>query len=317
MYDGYIWLTGNVSMRAARNRIGIFAGMAGFLVMAIAIPTAFTATSAAVAFGVAYLVVILIHALMFSTAPNSSAQAILRIAPFNLAGALLVLTAAMAPEQWRWLFWLAAVLVFVSSSWFGRLGGWEVSAAHFVERHGLVVLVALGESVVAIGAGATSRPIDAGHLATAVLALAISAALWWVYFDRDDEEAALVLAATEGDRRSHLGLSIAYVHAVMIAGIILSAAGVGVILADPTKVSPTAAAWNLAAGIGIYLAGEAAFRYRLGLGPAYKRLVFAGLLLVTIPVGLTFSGVAQLACALGLLALLLVGERIGHHTRAG
>ena len=63
-------------------------------------------------------------------------------------------------------------------------------------------------------------------MATAVLALALSAALWWVYFDRDDEEAALVLAATEGDRRSHLGLSIAYVHAVMIAGIILTAAGV-------------------------------------------------------------------------------------------
>ena len=76
-----------------------------------------------------------------------------------------------------------------------------------------------------------------------------------------------MLAATEGDRRSHLGLSIAYVHAVMIAGIILAAAGVEVILADPTEPASTAAAWNLAAGVAIYLTGEAAFRYRLGLGP--------------------------------------------------
>ena len=90
------------------------------------------------------------------------------------------------------------------------------------------------------------------------------------------------------------------------------------ILADPTEPASTAAAWNLAAGIAIYLTGEAAFRYRLGLGPAYKRVLAAGLMLLTVPVGLRFSGVAQLACALGLLALLLVGERVGrHHDRVG
>jgi low temperature requirement protein LtrA len=111
MYDGFVFLTGNVTMDRTANRMGIFAGMAGFLLMALAIPGAFGATDAAsdsgIVFGLAYLGVTLVHAVMFKTAPTSSAQAIRRIAPFNLAGAALVLAAGFVDEDWRWV-WLAA-----------------------------------------------------------------------------------------------------------------------------------------------------------------------------------------------------------------
>jgi low temperature requirement protein LtrA len=310
MYDGYVWLTGNVSMRPAINRIGIFAGMAGFLLMALAIPNVFTDTNAAVVFGAAYLVVTIVHAVMFSTAATSSAQAIRRIAPFNIAGALLVLAAAFVADDWRWTLWLAGALVLISSSLFGRNRGWSVSASHFVERHGLVIIVALGESVVAIGAGASGLELDAGLASTAVLALGLSAAMWWIYFDRDDEEAGIVMSSATGDERSHLGLSIAYVHLAMIAGIIVAAAGVKSIVAHPADPVEAFAAWNLAAGVALYLAGEAAFRYGLGFAPAYKRLITAVLILFTVPVGLGVNGVAQLAIAFALLTVLIVSEQL-------
>jgi low temperature requirement protein LtrA len=314
MYDGYVWLTGNIRMDSPLSRLAIFAGMAGFLLMALAIPGVFeeggVAGDSALVFGLAYTGVVVLHMLMFSTAPNSSAQAIRRIAPFNLGGATLVLVAAFVSEEWRWMFWLAAVIVMLSSSLFGRLEGWSVSPTHFIERHGLVIIVALGESVVAIGVGAAGLPVDGSLAATAVLALALSAAMWWVYFDRDDEEAATVMVATHADHRSQLGLWIAYAHVVMIAGIIVTAAGITSILSHPTEPSETAAAWNLAIGLAVYLLGEAYFRFSLGLGPPFKRLLAAALMLLTVPIGLALSGMAQLAATFALLVLLLVGESL-------
>jgi low temperature requirement protein LtrA len=128
MYDGYVWLTGAVSLARPGIRIGIFAAMAGFLVMAMAIPTAFGPSESSsfdggVAFGVAYLAVTLIHAGLFSTASTSSASAIWRLAPFNLVGAALVLAAGFVDEDWRWLLWLLAVAVMISNTSCGESRG--------------------------------------------------------------------------------------------------------------------------------------------------------------------------------------------------
>jgi low temperature requirement protein LtrA len=324
MYDGYVWLTGNLSMSTTSHRMGIIAGMAGFLLMAMAIPGAFGATESApdsgIAFGLAYAAVTLVHLGMFTRAPTSSAQAIWRIAPFNLTGAGLVLAAGFVNADWRWVLWLTAVVVMASSGFFGRLRGWTLSAGHFVERHGLVIIVALGESVVAIGVGASGLEIDGGVAATAVLALTLSATMWWVYFGRDDEQAARVMAESTGVRRSQLGIWFAYSHVVMIAGIVVMAAGVKSILAHPTDSAETAAAWNLAAGISVYLVGEALFRHSLGLGTSVARLVAAGLLLATVPIGTAGSGLAQLAFAAGLMVALKTTEYMwttGRPTRSG
>lgn len=314
MYDGYVWLTGNVRLDRSGPRLAIFAGMSGFLLMALAIPGAFGATAAAgdsgIAFGLGFLLVTVVHFGLFVTAPNSSAQAIRRIAPFNFVGALLVLGAGLVAQEWRWVGWLAAVLVVTSSTFLGRDRGWNVSSAHFVERHGLVIIVALGESVVAIGVGAGGLDIDAGLAATAILALALSGTLWWVYFDRDDEHAARAMTAADVDRRGRLGMWVAYTHYAMIAGIVVAAAGIKLIVAHPTEPAGTAAAWNLAAGVGIYLLGETVFRYRLGIGTSAKRLVVAALALVTVPLGIEVSGVAQLTAVVAVMAILVASMRL-------
>ncbi len=137
-------------------------------------------------------------------------------------------------------------------------------------------------------------------MATALLALALSATMWWLYFDRDDEVAAAVMAATAGDRRSDLG---------MVAGIVVMAAGVKSIVAHPTDAAETAGAWNLATGVAVYILGDAVFRHSLGLGPSGRRLVVAGLFILTAPLEAEASGLAQLAADVGLMILLIVTER--------
>ena len=200
--------------------------MAGFLLMAMAIPGVFTDTDDAVVFGLAYLVVNVVprscsrrqgtRRLMPSGALHRSTSA----APAGADRGIRAPTTGAGPSTSP----PSSSSCRVRSSAGCRAG--RSSATHFVERHGLVIIVALGESVVAIGAGAAELELDLGLAATAVLALGLSAAMWWVYFDRDDEAAAVAMAAAEGDERSQLGLSVAYVHAVMIAGIIVASAGI-------------------------------------------------------------------------------------------
>jgi low temperature requirement protein LtrA len=257
---------------------------------------------------VAYLVVTLIHAGLFSTAPTSSASAIWRLAPFNVAGAALVLAAGFVDEDWRWVLWLLAVAIMISNTVMRREQGFTLSATHFVERHGLVILIALGESIVAIGAGTAGLEIDAALAATAVLALALSASMWWLYFDRDDERAGRILVSTAGGRQARLGMWIAYSHLVMVAGVVLMAAGVESIVAHPNDPAETAAAWNLAIGTALYLLGEGWFRVSLGIGPWVRRLIAAALLLATVAVGRASSGLTQLAITVVIFVTVLVFE---------
>jgi low temperature requirement protein LtrA len=313
MYDGYVWLTGTVSLARPATRIAIFAAMAGFLLMAMAIPTAFGATEESafdggVAFGAAYLGVTLIHAGLFSTGPTSSAAAIWRIAPFNLVSAGFVLAAGFVDEDWRWVLWLAAVATTIAVTVMRREQGFTISAAHFVERHGLVIIVALGESIVAIGGGAAGLEIDVALAATAALALALSASMWWLYFDRDDERAGQVMAGTASGSRARLGMWIAYSHVVMVAGVVLMAAGVKSVVAHPTDPAETAAAWNVGAGTALYLLGEVWFRSSLGIGAWVRRLAAAVLLVATIPVALEVSGLAQLAVAVVIVVTMIIFE---------
>lgn len=137
MYGGYAWLTNNVGTTRPLNRVLVLTAMAGFLVMALAVPQAFERDG--LAFGLAYLLVNVIHAALFTRAPNQSARAIWRIAPFNISTALLVVLASFVLPTWSWLCWIAAVTVLAVVPFFGKVGGFAVEPAHFVERHGLDV----------------------------------------------------------------------------------------------------------------------------------------------------------------------------------
>ncbi len=308
MYGGYAWLTNNVGTGTLLNRLLLLAGMAGFLMAALAIPEAFGASG--VAFGLAYLLITLIHAALFTHAQNSSATAILRIAPFNLISALLLLAAGVLGGAFRWPLWVAAFLVPVLSTLFRRYGAFALQPVHFVERHGLVLIIALGESVVSIGVGAAGLPLDARLVVAAGLALALVAAMWWSYFGRDDARAEHALTRASGARRAWMALAgYGYAFYVLLAGVVLASAGVKQLIAHLGEHARPGAAWTLAGGVALYLLGEGLFRRTTGIGGAAARLLVAPLALLSGLIGPTLGGSWQLLALVLLLTVMLLGER--------
>jgi low temperature requirement protein LtrA len=152
MYGGYAWLTNNIGTRDTLVRVLLVCAMAAFLVMALAIPG--VAGRDGVAFGIAYLVIVLLHLAMFVHAPNASARAIFRVVPYNLAGAGLVIAAGYATGALNLALWVASLATLLATGLVRAERGFSLHPGHFAERHGLVVIIALGESVIALGTGA-------------------------------------------------------------------------------------------------------------------------------------------------------------------
>jgi low temperature requirement protein LtrA len=314
MYDGYAWLT-NAAGAGRPMRLVLIAAMAGFLVMALALPRSFGTDG--LTFGLAYLFVIVLHLVAFLIKGGRSArQAMLGIAPFNLGAAALVIAAGLMHAGWNWLFFLAAVTLLAIATILRREQGFSINSAHFVERHGLVILIILGEAIVDIGTGATSRALDARTLATdartlaaIVLSLILIAALWWSYFDRDDERARHALVAASPQARSRMALlGYWYAHLAMIAGIVLIATGVKQVVAS--SVGPIQeAAWLLAGGMAVYLCGDAWFRLVMGIRPVIVRAVGAAIVLPLGVVGPLWGGVAEIGAVAALAIVLLVIEQ--------
>jgi low temperature requirement protein LtrA len=303
IYGGYAWLTNAVPPREPVLRLLLLLGMGGFLVVALAIPTAFD--GGGIAFGVGYLLVTLVHTGMFLLSSQESAmRAMRRLGPANAITAALLLLAGFTHGLLQWTLWMAALGLHWASPFFTAVPGFPIRAAHFVERHGLIVLIALGESIVAVGIGMTGRGLQVDRVVTAVLGLALAAALWWLYFDGEDERAERVLDAAGIDRTAWLALyGFGYAFLPILSGIIVFAAGIKNAVVQSGEPLTASTAWLLAAGVATYLVGLALFRQLLGIGPIGARLAIAGAVLPSAMIGLAISPEAQL----GVLATLVVG----------
>jgi low temperature requirement protein LtrA len=302
-------LTAVLSDDPTPRRLLLVGGMAGFLVLALAIPRAFTEGDAA--FGVAYLVVVGIHAGLFTRAgATHTLRAVIRLAPFNLGSALLVLAAVLVQGPAAYLLWAAAFACEWVTPLLAGTGGFRIAPAHFVERHGLVVIVALGESIVAIGIGAAGLPVDLGLASVAVLGLLLAACLWWAYFGGDDTRAERALAAVPDHRRGWVAIqSFGYCHLAILLGIIALAAGLKDAIGHAFDPLDLPHALLLAGGTALFLVGDALFRHTLRLGPARPRAAAALLCLATIPLGLAVSALAQLTTLVLVLAATFTLER--------
>jgi low temperature requirement protein LtrA len=310
MYAGYAWLTNAVSTRGAARRTLLLGGMAGYLVIALAIPDAFA--SAGLAFGLGYAVVVVVHGSMFIRLANAPvAQSFRAVASSNALTTAMVVAGGAIGGTAQWLLWTAAVLgEWVPPRLSRRQSGFRVAPAHFVERHGLVVIVAIGESVVAVGIGAAGLPIDAELLLVAVLGLLLSAALWWAYFGADDDaQAERALAAAPMPERPRMALDgFGRAHLAILLGIVLVAVGLKKATGHGYDELTTAQAAALGGGVAVFLLGDAWFRAVLALGRSAWRLIAALGALVTIPLGSSVSAVVQLAALVALLAGALAAE---------
>ncbi len=303
MYGGYAWLTNAVPPRDLPRRLLVLLGMAGFLVVALAIPTAFD--DGGVAFGLGYLLVTAVHTGMFLLSTQESAvRAMRRLGPFNITTAVLLLLAGFTDGAAQWLLWAAAFALHWITPIFTAIPGFHIRAAHFVERHGLIVLIALGESIVAVGIGLTGLGLRAGHIVTAVLGLVLAAALWWLFFDGEDERAERALHAAPAERTPWLALNaFGYAFLPVLGGIIVFAAGIKNAIEHYGEPLTASTAWFLAGGVACYVAGLALFRRLLEIGPVAPRLAIAVAVLPTAVVGLAVSPEAQL----GVLAAVVLG----------
>lgn len=310
MYDGYAWLTNAVRAEGRRRQGLLLGAMAAYLILAIAIPHAFSGTG--LTFGIAYLVIVGVHAgLYVRSAGESSATAMRAVAPVNLAAAVAVLAAGAVGGRVQELVWTAVALAL----WFGARpgGGFEVGPAHFVERHGLLVLIAIGESVVATGIGAHDLVVDLRLVLVAVLGLLLSAGLWWTYFGDGTESVEAAFRAASGRARVRLAfVGFGYAHYVMLLGVVLAAVGLRLAVAHPGATLTVGRAFTFAGGTALFLAGDGWFRALLGLRRPLRRWLGAALVLVAVPVGTAISAVAALALTAALVWATLVAEhRVG------
>jgi len=302
MYGGYAWLTNVVAPDRLAYQLLLLGGMAAFLIISLAIPTAFG--SGGVEFGLAYLVVVLIHAGLFTRSQvGASGTAILKVAPLNLVAALAILGAGIAGGAARGILWALAVAVILLPSLRPPDPRFEIAPGHFVERHSLVVIVALGESVVAVGIGATAHELAVGLVAVAVLGLALTACLWWAYFGEGEDEKALQAMRSASPReRPRLALNGFYHwHLLILFGIIALASALEQAIGHAGDPLSFARALALGGGVACFLAGDALFRHTLSIGELRWRLAAAPLALATIPLGTEVSAVAQLVALVAVL----------------
>jgi low temperature requirement protein LtrA len=237
----------------------------------------------------------------------SEVRAILRIVPFSLVGAGLIVVGGAMGGDAQWIVWaLAAALLWVIP-WLTSVEGFVVVPEHFVERHGLVIIVALGESIVVIGAAA-GLELDAGLIIVVLLALGLSASLWWVYFsDEGTVERAMLDASAELRPRLAL-LGFGYWHYGLLLAIVAVAAGLKKAIGDPYDPLASASAVELAAGVALFLACDVGFRRTMGIGRGGTRLVAGAAALATIPLGTELDAKVQLAVLAGIVVAALTAE---------
>jgi low temperature requirement protein LtrA len=309
MYGGYAWLTNVVAPDRFGYQLLLLGGMASFFVLSLAVPSAFA--RGGTAFGAAYLVVVLIHAGLFTRSQRgASAIAILRLAPLNLAAAIAILAAGLVGGPARWVLWGAAVAVILLPSLRTPDPRFELAPGHFVERHGLVVIVALGESVVAAGIGARGHQLTLGLTLAAVLGLALSACLWWTNFGRDEDARALaaMTRAPHADRARLALRAFYHWYLLMLLGILVAASSLQGAIGRPFASLSPAHSLALGGGVACFMAGNALFRHTLGIGSQRWRILAGGLALASVPVGTSVSAVAQLGALVAAILVSLAAE---------
>jgi low temperature requirement protein LtrA len=310
---GYAWLTSVVDPEEGIVRFAIFAAMAGLLVVALCVPEAFD--DSALLFACAYGIVRGGQIVLFIVASRGTPdlrRSVLGLAAGTAIGVGLLVAASFADDALQGSLWALALLLDMGEPYLFGSEGWKLEPAHFAERHGLIVIIALGESIVAIGVGAEGLDVDAGVVAAAVLGVASAAALWWLYFD----VVALVAqrrltTATVGREQNEVARdSYSYLHFPMVAGIVLLALGLKKTLEDVGDPLETVPAVAMLGGTAIYLLAHVAFRWRNVHRFSVERVLCAVFLCALIPVALEVDALVTLGALVAALAALIAYETV-------
>jgi low temperature requirement protein LtrA len=315
-WSAYAWLTNTVDPEEGVVGVALLIALIAMFVAALAVPGVFG--DDAVLFGAAFLVVCAMHVAFYALAGRGNPDllgAVLRLAPWTLLGATLILLAGFLDGARTWL-WLAALAATYVGAGLSGSTGWRIHPSHFAERYGLVVIIALGEAFVAIGIGARGVGLGVGEVVAAILGILVAASFWLAYFDFFSIRGERMLVELQGPERVAFGRDLyAYAHFPLIVGIVLFAFAMKTIVAHVGDELDSVAAFALCGGSALYLFTFSGIRSRVERRPHLSRGRFAAAiaLLLVLPLATVVPALAALgivtAVWLGLHAYELVWWR--------
>jgi low temperature requirement protein LtrA len=296
-WAAYAWLTNAVDPSEGLVWGTMMVAMAAMFVAALAVPEAFGRHG--VVFGVGFFIVAVMQLALYALAARGDRdllKAILRVAPSAVAGAALILAAGFVHGWAKPLLWAVALGIGLFGPLFVRLSGWRVHPAHFVERHGLIVIIAIGESLVAIGVGARGTDLGTGVIVAAVLGFAVAASFWLAYFDFFTIRAQQLLTDRSGTPRIALARDVyTYLHLPMVVGIVLFAFALKTTIAHVGDKLAAMPAVCLCGGPALYLFAYVALRVRISRHLGGGRFVAAIACAALVPVALTVPALVALS----------------------
>ena len=310
---GYAWLTSVVDPEEGVVRIAMFVAMAALLVSALCVPEAFGRSG--LLFAGAYGVVRFVQLWLMGVAGRDDADfrrsVLTGLLGSTSIGVALLVAAAFTDGALQGALWGLALALDMGGPLLFGAEGWKLMPSHFAERHGLIVIIALGESIVAIGAG-VEFGITAGVVVAAVVGIAIATAQWWLYFDVVALVAERRLGrAAKGREQNEIARdSYSFLHLPMVAGIVLVALGMKKTLGDIGEPLKLVVAVAMLTGAALYLLAHVAFRFRNVRTLNSPRLVSAGLCLALIPAATELPALATLAILGGLMVGLVTYEAL-------
>jgi low temperature requirement protein LtrA len=311
-WAAYAWLTNTVDPSEGLVWGTTVVAMGAMFVAALAVPEAFGRHG--VVFGVAFLIVIVMQGTLYALSVRGEPDllaAIARVAPSSAAGAALIVAAGFVDGALRPALWLVALALGLVAPLFTGVSGWRVHPVHFVERHGLIVIIAIGESLVAIGIGARGTGLGAQVILAAVLGLVVVTSFWLAYFDFFTIRAQQLLADRTGAQRIALARdAYTYLHLPMVAGIVLFAFAMKTTLAHVGGELATVPALGLCGGPALYLFAYVALRVRVSRSFGGGRLVAAVACAALLPVALVVPALVALALVAAVWVALHAYELI-------
>lgn len=320
-WTAYAWLGNVVNPNDSWVRIVMFIAMTAMFILALTIPEAFNdlpgGLDGPVVVAVCYFLFRLLHIVMFLIASNEDKglrRQVMKFIPSMLGGTTLLLVASQLHGHAQTAVWAAALMADYLGNYVAGASGWRIkSAAHFAERHGLILIVALGESIVAIGVGVAKIPISTAIVVISICGIALAAALWWLYFQSTAPTGEHALKGIDDRNRARLARdAFSYLHFPIVGSVVLIALGLKKVLEHGSEHGPLfndpltgPELFALCGGVAIYLLGQVAFSYKVGEGVDPLRIVIAMLVCAVGFVGLGISAPATL-----FVTTLIVGTSI-------
>jgi low temperature requirement protein LtrA len=316
-WTGYAWLTSVIDPEAGAVRGVMFVAMAAMLIVSICVQEAFGNLALTFALGIGVFRAAHIALFMLAGADDENLRrSVISLAVSTAVAVGILALASLFDGLAQGALWALAIFLDMAGPYFFGAEGWTLVPGHFAERHGLIVIIALGESVVALGVGA-SGTLDLGIGIAAVLGVFLAAALWWTYFDVVALISARRLGEAEAGRvRNELARdSYSYIHLLMVAGIVLMAFGLKVTIAHHDDTLDYVPAFALLGGLAIYLLGLVGFRLRHVRTLNRHRLGLAIVLLILIPVATAVPALISVAVANVLIWTMVAYEHRGYGPR--